>query len=117
MAFRQDFESFLGEDITLAVTMSPVPSGGIAGWTLEFTARTPVINAAKYLEKLNAAFTIDDPDLGTFHVDIADTDTEVSPSTETVDYAYSIKRVDAGKETILVWGTWTLRTPATRDTN
>lgn len=117
MAVRNNFSSFLGEDIRLRTTLNPVPSGGIATWTFEFTARTPVESATKYLEKLNAVFTIEDADLGIFYVDISDADTEVSPSGSSTDYEFSIKRVDSGSESILVYGTWTLNTPATRDTD
>lgn len=112
MARRQDFTSFIGEDLTLSVTMTPTTD--ITGWTFEFTARDPVGNATKFLEKLDAAFTIDNAAGGVFSVSISDTDTDtVSPTTGQIDY--SIKRMDAGSETVLTYGVWTLTLPATRD--
>lgn len=115
MALRQDFETFVGEDFRLRVTLNPVPTGGIAAYTFEFTSRMPVTDATVFIEHLNADFTIEDADAAIFYVDIADTETDTTPLPTIGDYAYSIKRMDAGQEAVLVHGTWTLSLPATRD--
>jgi len=114
MAIRQDFESFIGEDIRLRTTLTPTTD--ILGYTFEFTARTDVLATGKFLEKLNASFTIEDADAGIFYTNITDAETDIAtPTADTVVYDYSIKRMDSGLEAVLVWGTWTLRAPATRD--
>lgn len=112
MALRQDVEIFRGTDVTFRVTLSPVPTGGIAGWEFEMTARENATDAdPASIQKVNASFTIEDADLAIFSVDIADTDTT---GLTAGDYAYDIKRMTDGSEGILVYGTLTLLQEVTR---
>jgi hypothetical protein len=116
LTIEQNFESRVGEDIRVRWTLDPVPSGGIAGWTFEFTARDAVADVAAFVTKTNANFTIEDAALGIFYCDIADTETDTTTGGATAgDYDYDVKRMDAGAEGTLAHGVWTLTNTATRD--
>lgn len=111
MALRRNFSSFRGEDIRLRVTLDPVPTGGISGYTFAFTARTDGSAASASLEKDNSTFTIEDATNGIFYVNIADTDTT---GLTVRTYDYDIKRTNSGSEAILVYGEWDLMQDVTR---
>ena len=118
MAIRQDFTSFVGEDIRLRTTMTT--NEDITGWTFTFTSKAATSDVANFIEHLNAVFTIEDAGSastpGIFYTDIPDTETDTTTGGATAgDYAFDIKRIDAGVESILVYGTWTLANTPSRD--
>ncbi len=110
MSEKQNFPMFRGEDKVLRVTLDPVLD--ISTWTLAFTLRLMAQSTEALIEKTSASgITLTDPTHGIFQVALADTDTaSLAPG----KYAYDCKRMDAGAEAVLVYGTLTLLAEVTR---
>ena len=105
-----DDEFFRGEDKILTVTLDPVVN--ISGWTLAFTMRLTAGSAEALIEKTTTSgITITDGTHGIFQVTLDDLETAgLQPG----KYAYDCKRMDAGAEAILVYGTLELLAEVTR---
>jgi hypothetical protein len=107
---------FRGEDKVLTITIddgaTPPVALNITGWTLAFTLRlTPESLTALLTKTTGAGISLTDPLIGVLQVSIADTDTiNLTPG----KYAYDVKRMDAGAEAVLVYGTLTLLAEVTR---
>lgn len=116
MSRKANCEIFRGEDKILSVTVddgeTPAVAVNITGWTLSFTLRETTGSATALLTKTTASgITITDPTAGVFQVSIEDVDTiALTPG----KYAYDVKRMDAGAEAVLVYGTLTLLAEVTR---
>jgi len=111
-----DAEFFRGEDKVLSVTVddgaTPPVAKNITGWTLAFTLRQSAGDATALVTKtVGAGITITTPLSGIFQVSLEDIDTiALAPG----KYAYDCKRMDAGAEAVLVYGTLTLLPEVTR---
>jgi hypothetical protein len=100
----QVFEIPRGADITLEIDLSPVPAGGIAGWTIQYTQRTDwQPNGTLVFTKSTTGGTvvITDAVNGKIQVAIFKADTAgVTPATQVFD----VSRIDSGSEGPLTWG-------------
>jgi len=116
MARKQNCSMFRGEDKVLSVTVdngdTPPVAVNIMSWTLTFTLRQSAGDATALLAKtVGAGITITNPTGGVFQVSLEDIDTiALAPG----KYAYDCKRMDAGTEAVLVYGTLTLLSEVTR---
>ena len=95
-----------GEDVTITVT---VTSTNITGWTLKGTLRMPGSSQAAYIAQVNG--TITDAANGVFTVKFLRAHTvDLIPT----DYLWDATRTDSGSQTVLAYGTATLKAAATR---
>lgn len=92
-----DKKWFKGADVRLRWILNPVPAGGIAGWTIKFG----MAKTKGGIVLLPKTCTIEDPTAAICYADIADTDTDDLDATT---YFYELKRMDAGNEAILAYG-------------
>jgi hypothetical protein len=106
MAIKTDIAWYLGEDVTLTVTMSPAVN--ITGWSLAFTVKRAYGDAAALLSKTTAAgITITDAANGVFRVTLASADTN-NATVGAGAYVYDVQRTDSGFRTVLCLGTLTV---------
>jgi len=100
-----DFRIYVGEDKTLRFTARDEPGGSAGGgslqtintYTLTFQVAELATDSTALITKTTTASTITFPDANTADVAIYDTDTEyLVPGT----YWYTLKRTDAGSETV-----------------
>ena len=110
MAIEENIEKsdhwFLGEDKTLAFTIYQADGStpqNITGWALIFVLRRQPATADPALisKTTGSGITLTTPASGLCEVSIEDTDTEGLSEGK---YFYSLKRTDAGEETILTYG-------------
>jgi len=116
MARKANCSMFRGEDKTLTVTVdngaTPPIVLNITGWTLAFTLRKSAGDATVLITKTtDAGISLTAPLTGVFQVSLDDVDTIGLASGK---YAYDVKRMDAGAEAVLVYGTMTLLAEVTR---
>jgi hypothetical protein len=116
MSRKQNVSMFRGEDKVLSVTVdngaTPPVAVNITGWTLSFTLRLTAGDATALVTKTTASgISLTAPLTGVLQVLLEDVDTvALSPG----KYAYDVKRMDAGAEAVLVYGTLTLLPEVTR---
>lgn len=101
MAATQDLSWYRGEDVTLAVTLSPTTD--ITGWTLSFKVKQ---NATDATALLTVAGSITGAAAGTFSVSLTAAQTASVP---TGVYVYDIWRTDSGAATALTVGSVTVK--------
>lgn len=115
MAIEDNIEKsdhwFLGEDKTLSFTIYQSDGStaqNITGWSLIFVLRRLPASADPALisKTTGSGITLTTPASGLCEVEITDTDTE---GLNEGKYYYSLKRTDAGQETILTYGYTYLR--------
>lgn len=94
---EQTITIYRGEAPVLNFTMSPVPDGGIAGWTLEFTVAKKANSVTKML---SATPTIVSGVAGTFKATLTSTQTDIAPGA----YWFDVWRTDAGLEEVIAAG-------------
>lgn len=99
MPAKNHLETYVGEAYAPTFTMAPVED--ITGWTIVFTLRTVIGNPVL----LSIAAAIVNAAAGKFRVTITAAQTD---SLATGDYAYDVQRTDAGNETVLSIGTFTV---------
>lgn len=106
MATTQTISIYRGEVITLDFAMSPVPEGGIDGWTLAFTVARSRNSAVKLIEKVPGVV---DAMAGTFRVILDAVDSEgIHPGA----YYFDVWRTDEGEERVLALGPFEVRAVA-----
>lgn len=98
MAVKTKVSYFLGEDVTVRVT---VTATNITGWLLAFSVATGYGATPLFTKTVGGGITITDGPTGVFDVAIADTDTDGLASG---GYVWEAKRIDAGQETVLAYG-------------
>lgn len=105
MSTRQDFAANAGEDLVLTFTMNPLPSGGIAGWTLLCTVKSSLTGAVL----TTSAGTVTDGPNGKFQVTLTRTQTGTTLGVGT--WFYDVWRTDSGLQAQLAYGNLTLNQP------
>jgi len=103
MARRVDIDDvFRGEDIRLAVTLSPQQD--IAGKTIKFCLRREQDLSSPILAE--ASHVADNAAIGSFHLDLPGVSvTDRSPG----EYWYDIAMVDTGSYKVFDWGMFTIK--------
>ena len=105
---------FIGEDRTLRFTVfdSTGAVQNISGWTLEWVLRErPWGTQALITKTTSAGVTITNAAGGVCEVAVADDDTiNLAPGA----YFHTLRRTNAGAETVLAFGDAVLQQPATR---
>lgn len=101
---------FLGEDKTLQFTVvdSVGAAQNITGWALEWVLRRGEGLTALLTKTTGAGITLTTPASGICTVTIADTDTD---DFEPGGYWHTLRRTDAGTETVLAFGNVVLNAP------
>ncbi len=105
---------FLGEDRKLRFTVEDASglAQDISGWTLEWVLRErPWGTQALITKTTGAGITITNASGGVCEVAIADDDTLSLPPG---GYFHTLRRTNAGAETVLAFGDAVLQQPATR---
>ena len=111
---KQSDNWFIGEDRTLrfSVADSAGLAQNISGWTLEWVLRErPWGTQALVTKTTSAGITITNAAGGVCEVAVADDDTiNLAPGA----YFHTLRRTNAGAETVLAFGDAILQQPATR---
>jgi len=100
MVVEQDLTIYRGSAAVLNFAASPVEN--ISGWTIHFAVARANGSATKAIGPITAA-VVDGP-TGTYRVSLTAALTNIRPA----DYQYDVWRVDAGQETLLRRGSFTL---------
>lgn len=102
MAKINNIKCYKGEDVVVTFTMSPVPGGGITGWTILFSLRRIKDATTTLLFSVGAAI-LSEPS-GVYSITIpggvADQGTNRTPN----KYAYDVWRTNSGVEAVLSIG-------------
>jgi hypothetical protein len=93
------FDVYRGTAPTLRFTLSPVVSGGIGGWTTQFSARRTAVDADPLI--LAVAGVVYDPTLCI--IDVPLTKAQTLALAQRL-YTVSLERTDAGAEDLLALG-------------
>jgi hypothetical protein len=110
MSIAQNLSCLAGEAVVITVTMDTPPVGGIGSWALAFYLKQKYPDAVALVTKTGGAgIAVVDATAGIFTVTLAHADTLQTPG----PYYYDIWRTDAGQETALAHGRFSIG-PAVR---
>jgi hypothetical protein len=110
VSVAQSLSCLAGEAVVITVTMDTPPAGGISGWALAFYLKKAYTDLAALVTKTTGSgITITDATAGVFTITLATADTDQTSG----NYVYDVWRTDAGQETALVHGRFSIG-PAVR---
>jgi hypothetical protein len=110
MSIAQNLSCLASEAVVITVTMDTPPAGGISGWALAFYLKQKYADLAALVTKTSGTgIAVVDATAGVFTITLAAADTDQTPG----NYVYDIWRTDAGQETALVHGRFSIG-PAVR---
>lgn len=102
MARVTNIQVYKGEDIVLNFTETPVPVGGIGGWTIKFSLRRLQDGSLTLLHEEDAV--IQDGNAGTYQVTIPGEPLGSGTHRTPNKYYYDVWRTNAGSEAVLAIG-------------